>query len=80
MLAFDIETTGLQPEKCLVTVVCTQDYFTGERRVYEFARVREEIPEEYQDLVDDLSSASMTPPRCAPSTACASTCPSCRSR
>ena len=54
MLAFDIETTGLQPDKCLVTVVCTQDYFTGERRVYEFARVRDESPEDTDELLQTL--------------------------
>ena len=36
MLAFDIETTGLHPAHSVVTVVCTQDYHTGERRAYEF--------------------------------------------
>ena len=40
MLAFDIETTGLDPAHSVVTVVCTQDYHTGERRAYEFGRVR----------------------------------------
>ena len=40
MLAFDIETTGLHPAHSVVTVVCTQDYHTGERRAYEFGRVR----------------------------------------
>ena len=42
MLAFDIETTGLDREHCLVTVVCTEDFRTGERRAYEFARVAAE--------------------------------------
>ncbi|MBE34513.1 MAG: hypothetical protein CMI16_02965 [Opitutaceae bacterium] len=40
MLAFDIETTGLDPRRCGVTVVCTEDFHTGEQRAYEFARVR----------------------------------------
>lgn len=39
MLAFDIETTGLDREHCLVTVVCTEDFRTGERCAYEFGRV-----------------------------------------
>jgi hypothetical protein len=39
MLAFDIETTGLDRERCEVTVVCTEDFHTGERRAYEFGRV-----------------------------------------
>ena len=51
MLAFDIETTGLDPAKCKVTVVCTQDYHTGAKRVYEFARTLDETPEEYTELI-----------------------------
>jgi hypothetical protein len=39
MLAFDIETTGLDRERCQVTVVCTEDFHTGEKRAYEFGRV-----------------------------------------
>jgi uncharacterized protein YprB with RNaseH-like and TPR domain len=31
MLAFDIETTGLDPASSVVTVVCTQDFHTGDR-------------------------------------------------
>lgn len=42
MLAFDIETTGLSPNECSITIVCTQDFFTNEKRSYEFARVRAE--------------------------------------
>jgi hypothetical protein len=42
MLAFDIETTGLDRERCQVTVVCTEDFRTGERRAYEFGRVAAE--------------------------------------
>ena len=42
MLAFDIETTGLDPRNSVVTVVCTEDYFTGERKAYEFARITAE--------------------------------------
>jgi len=45
MLVFDIETTGLDPEHSVVTVVCTEDFETGERRAYEFARVRACEPE-----------------------------------
>ena len=39
MLAFDIETTGLDRERCEVTVVCTEDFQTGERSAFEFGRV-----------------------------------------
>ena len=38
MLAFDIETTGLDRDRCQVTVVCTEDFRTGEKRAYEFGR------------------------------------------
>ena len=62
MLAFDIETTGLDPATHLVTVVCTEDLMTGERRAYEFARVRATEPENEKllrkDLVDAFDSAS----------------------
>jgi len=65
MLAFDIETaetTGLDPATHLVTIVCTQDLRTGERRAYEFARVRATEPENEKllrkDLVDAFDSAS----------------------
>ena len=51
------ETTGLQPEKCQVATVCTQDFFTGERRVYEFARARDESPEDIEDLIEDLTQS-----------------------
>ena len=44
MLAFDIETTGLDRERCEVTVVCTEDFHTGERRAYEFGRWRRGKP------------------------------------
>ena len=39
MIAFDIETTGLDPKKCAVTVVCTECLFTGQKRAFEFARL-----------------------------------------
>jgi hypothetical protein len=55
MLAFDIETTGLDPAKCVVTVVCTEDYLTGEQRAYEFARVRDETPEDVAELCEAMA-------------------------
>jgi len=62
MLAFDIETTGLDPATHLVTVVCTQDLKTGERVAYEFARMRATEPENEKllrkDLVNAFDSAS----------------------
>ena len=54
MLAFDIETTGLDPKLCQVTCVCTQDYHTNATKVYEFARTQHENPEDFQDLVTEL--------------------------
>ena len=57
MLAFDIETTGLSPVDNLITVVCTQDYFTGERTAYEFDKVRKTDPVRFQVLVDSLVKA-----------------------
>jgi hypothetical protein len=57
MLAFDIETTGLDPAHSVVTVVCTQDYHTGERRAYEFGRVRACEPQGEALLRDELIQA-----------------------
>jgi hypothetical protein len=57
MLAFDIETTGLDPAKDSVTVVCTQDLKTGERVAYQFARVRATEPENEHLLKKDLVKA-----------------------
>lgn len=47
MLCFDIETTGLDPKTCSITVVCTEDFATGKQTAYEFAR----CTEEHGDLV-----------------------------
>ena len=44
MLAFDIETTGLCPHRDKITLVCTEDFKTGKRTAYEFARVAAEKP------------------------------------
>jgi hypothetical protein len=40
MLAFDIETRGLKAGRDDITIVCTEDYFTGEKKAYEFARLK----------------------------------------
>lgn len=62
MLAFDIETTGLDPGKCVVTIVSTEDYKTGETKHYEFSRVRKEAPERLgalkSELINDFNAAS----------------------
>ena len=50
MLCFDIETTGLSPKHCSVTVVCAEDFTTGQRYTFEFAR----YPERVQDLLDEM--------------------------
>jgi hypothetical protein len=57
MLAFDIETTGLDPQNCVVTVVCTQDFHTGQQRAYEFGRVRACEPQNEGLLRDELITA-----------------------
>lgn len=57
MLAFDIETTGLDGKKHDVTVVCTEDYHTGERIAYEFDRVRKCEPQNLGKLREDLVKA-----------------------
>jgi hypothetical protein len=57
MLAFDIETTGLDPASSVVTVVCTQDFHTGERRAYEFGRVRAREPQNVGLLERELVEA-----------------------
>ena len=66
MLAFDIETTGLNPADNVVTVVCTQDFKTGERRAFEFARVRANEPQNEALLVQELVRAfDAAPSLCA---------------
>lgn len=40
MLAFDIETTGLKPDRHEITIVCTEDFATGKRTAYEFGRLK----------------------------------------
>jgi hypothetical protein len=57
MLAFDIETTGLDPASSVVTVVCTEDFHTGERRAYEFGRVRMCEPQNEELLRSELIQA-----------------------
>lgn len=57
MLAFDIETTGLDPSNSVVTVVCTEDFHTGERRAYEFGRVRACEPHNEALLREELIHA-----------------------
>lgn len=42
MLAFDIETKGLNKRLHDITIVCTQDYESGRRQSYEFEKCRRE--------------------------------------
>ena len=57
MLAFDIETTGLDPKNSVVTVVCTECFFTGECIAYEFERVRQQEPHNFDLLVRNMVQA-----------------------
>ena len=50
MLAFDIETTGLSAiQGHKITVICTEDYNTREKKAYEFARGGDD-PVKFQEL------------------------------
>ena len=57
MLAFDIETTGLDGSKHDVTVVCTEDYHTGKRVAYEFDKIRKLEPHKLAKLRADMVKA-----------------------
>lgn len=54
MLAFDIETKGLDARKHDITVVCTQNFYTNERKVYEFAKVKANDPHSLCKLREEL--------------------------
>ena len=43
MLAFDIETKGLDAGKHDITVVCNQNFYTNERKEYEFVKVKTNV-------------------------------------
>ena len=62
MLAFDIETEGLKAGVHAITIVCTQCYFTGEKRAYEFARLKQQgdmdaYNSRRNDLIEALDNA-----------------------
>ena len=42
MLAFDIETMGLNKNTDAITIVSTEDFATGKTRSYEFARIMQD--------------------------------------
>jgi len=54
MLVFDIETMGLDARRHAVTVVSTQDFRSGTRVSYEFARTRAEAPELLAALAEEM--------------------------
>jgi len=54
MLAFDIETMGLDPRRSAVTCVCVEDFHSGQKWAFEFAKVRHESPEQLQALEVEL--------------------------
>tara|TARA_B100000787_G_scaffold136310_1_gene105114 strand:- start:72 stop:629 length:558 start_codon:yes stop_codon:yes gene_type:complete len=62
MLAFDIETMGLDASKHPVTIVCTEDFASGAKKSYEFARVRVQEPHAHtqllMEMVQDFEEAS----------------------
>ena len=43
MLAFDIETFGLDPRCAKISVICTECIFTGKRKTFEFAKHNREV-------------------------------------
>jgi len=54
MLVFDIETMGLDARKHKVTVVSTQDFLSGKRVSYEFAKTRVEAPHLLAALSEEM--------------------------
>jgi len=57
VLAFDIETMGLDARRHAVTVVSTEDFATGQRVDCEFARVRAEAPYQLAALLEEMVQA-----------------------
>lgn len=56
MLAFDIETFGLDPRKNKISVICTECIFTGEKKRFEFARFAVEDGGEPTAIIQELIS------------------------
>lgn len=57
MLAFDIETTGLSAlNGHKITIICTEDFRTREKKAYEFAR-EEDDPSKFLDIRDAVVDA-----------------------
>ena len=57
MLAFDIETTGLDAERHSITIVCTEDLISGKKKSYQFARYPEKYEELRAELIDAFNQA-----------------------
>jgi len=57
MLVFDIETMGLDAWRHAVTVVSTEDFASGARVNYEFARVRAETLHLFASLLEEMVQA-----------------------
>jgi hypothetical protein len=53
VLAFDIETTGLDPERCMVTCICAYDPERGIERSFVFDVGDSEPEEEFLAMMDD---------------------------
>lgn len=58
MLAFDIETTGLDVERHSISIVCTEDLISGKKTSYEFARCPEKYTELREELIQAFNQAS----------------------
>jgi len=63
MLAFDIETTGLKPDRHEITIVCTEDFVTGKRTAYEFGRLKaagdvDGYEKAKQEMLQELTAAT----------------------
>ena len=54
MLAFDIETTGLNPVFAQITCICAEDFHTGQTYTFEFARARKENPASLQSMRNEV--------------------------
>lgn len=63
MLAFDIETTGLKPGRDKITIVCTEDFKTGQQKSYEFGRLEaagdvDGYERAKSEMLEELTSAT----------------------
>jgi hypothetical protein len=54
MLAFDIETFGLDARTAKISVICTECIFTGEQKTFEFARHAAEQTGPPTEMIEEL--------------------------